>query len=231
MMTLWLIWILICLNLRILSLTSVNLVWSTPDGDRLIAYMARVSNPNAAIDQPSDRLIKYLLDHQHVSPFEMVNLCVQINTTRDISRQILRHRSFQFQEFSGRYSVVEEPFESIAREGRLQDHSNRQNSLPLVDHSLSSWWTTTQNSISKACFEAYNKALENGLAKEVARVLLPEGLVPTKMYMNGTIRSWIHYINVRTGPETQKEHREVAEQIKAIFIENYPETAKALNYV
>ena len=191
--------------------------------------MARVSNPNATLDDPSERLISYLIRHQHWSPFEMVNLCVEIECPRDISRQLLRHRSFSFQEFSGRYS----PYNSLehTREGRLQDTANRQNSFPIRDEKTSKKWGQLVDLVRNTCFTAYDTALSLGIAKEVARVLLPEGLVPTKMYMNGTVRSWIHYINIRTGPETQREHRDVAEKIKEGFIKEFPSIAKALNWI
>lgn len=212
-----------------LNLTEINLIWTTPDGDDLVAYMARVSNLTATKGDPSEKLINYLIKHQHWSPFEMVNLCVSIECPRDISRQILRHNSFRFQEFSGRYSAYEGLYED--REVRMQDRENRQNSLPCDDRKTREKWATLVKLVRNTCFAAYDAALSLGIAKEVARVLLPEGLVPTKMYMNGTVRSWIHYINIRTGPETQKEHRDVALAVKRIFVESYPGVAKALGWV
>lgn len=207
---------------------NVKTVWATPEGDKLVALMARVSNPNATLNDPSERLISYLIRHQHFSPFEMVNLCVSIECPRDISRQLLRHRSFSFQEFSGRYSA----YNSLehTREGRLQDTANRQNSLPIRDEKTSKKWDQLVDLVRNTCFAAYDTALALGVAKEVARVLLPEGLTPTKMYMNGTVRSWIHYINIRTGPETQKEHRDVALEIKAEFVAAYPQIAAAVGW-
>lgn len=191
--------------------------------------MARVSNPDAKPGDPSERLINYLIKHQHWSPFQMVNLCVSIECPRDISRQILRHKSFDFQEFSGRYAAYADLLED--RECRMQDRHNRQNSIPCEDVELKSKWQGLVSLVRSTCFTAYDTALRLGIAKEVARVLLPEGLVPSKLYMNGTVRSFIHYINIRTGPETQKEHREVAEKIKEIFIKEYPNVAKALNWI
>lgn len=190
--------------------------------------MARVSNPDAQRGDPSERLINYLISHKHWSPFSMVNLCVEIECPRDISRQILRHKSFDFQEFSGRYASYADLLED--RECRLQDRHNRQNSLPCEDVGLNKKWQGLVSLVRSTCFATYDAALALGIAKEVARVLLPEGLVPTKMYMNGTVRSWIHYIDIRTGPETQKEHRDVALAIKEIFVEQYPGVAKALNW-
>lgn len=209
-------------------MVKVETVWSVPEGDDLIAYMARVSNPDAKPGDPSERLVNYLIKHKHWSPFEMVNLCVSIECPRDISRQILRHRSLSFQEFSGRYSSYSTL--AGAREVRLTDLANRQNSLPCKDPEIQRRWEHLLQTVRGVCFVAYDTALRLGIAKEVARVLLPEGLVPTKMYMNGTVRSWIHYIQIRTGPETQKEHREVAEQIKLQFVKHYPGVSKALGW-
>lgn len=207
---------------------TVSLVWATPNGENLVGYLARVSNTQATATDPVSRLIHYLVRHKHWSPFEMVNVCVQIECERDISRQILRHRSFSFQEFSGRYAS----YDALAstREVRLQDHANRQNSLPCDDSAIQARWQDLVAVVRGVTWWAYQSALVLGVAKEVARVLLPEGLVPTKMYMNGTLRSWIHYIQIRTGPETQKEHREIATKIKEIISEQYPETAKALEW-
>lgn len=175
----------------------------------MVAYCARVSNPaNQHNTETNEKLIKYLIRNQHWSPFEMVSICLEITTTRDIARQILRHRSFSFQEFSQRYAVVEEPSE--VREARLQDHKNRQNSIECADESLQSEWEKIQKTVVDASDYAYKWALDKGIAKEVARSVLPEGLTPTRMYMNGTLRSWIHYIQLRSGKGTQKEHCDVA---------------------
>jgi thymidylate synthase (FAD) len=174
-----------------------------------VAFCARVSNPsNQHNTDTNENLLRYLIKHQHWSPFEMVSICLEIETTRDIARQILRHRSFSFQEFSQRYAVVNNTF--MTKEARLQDHKNRQNSITTEDPELQYNWEQKQKQLAEHSHEIYNWALENGIAKEQARAVLPEGMTPSKMYMNGTLRSWIHYINLRTGPETQKEHRDVA---------------------
>ena len=176
----------------------------------MICYCARVSNPtNQQMSEKNEPLLRYLIKNHHWSPFEMVSICLEITTTRDIARQMLRHRSFSFQEFSQRYAVVEDTFDS--KEARLQDFKNRQNSLPCDNNKLKEEWELVQQRVSDTAKEAYDWAIENGLAKEVARVVLPEGLTPSKMYMNGTLRSWIHYIQLRSGNGTQKEHREIAE--------------------
>lgn len=188
--------------------------------------MARVSNVSAKPGDPSDRLINYLIKHNHWSPFEMVNACVRIDCPRDISRQVLRHRSFSFQEFSGRYAAYGELLQW--REPRSQDASNRQNSLCITDQDLSEKWGRLVRRVRSVCFAAYDIALRMGIAKEVARILLPEGLVPTKMYMNGTLRSWIHYWSVRCTPETQKEHRLIAEETRRVILLQYPGISKVL---
>ena len=198
----------------------VNKVWVTPDGERLIAYMARVSNPaNQAIDAPYEKLIGYLMRNKHWSPFEMVHACLEIETTRDIARQMLRHRSFSFQEFSQRYAVAD-GYE--LSEARAQDDKNRQNSLPIEDKNQQEWWRQMQERVLKESRFVYERALEHGIAKEVARKLLPEGLTTSRMYMAGSIRSWLHYIDVRTDPSTQKEHREVAEQCRLVLQSEFP---------
>ena len=180
-----------------------------------IAYCARVSNPsNQNTDAPSDKLVRYLIKNQHWSPFEMVSACLEINTTRDIARQILRHRSFSFQEFSQRYADASQlGFEP--REARYQDTKNRQNSTDFDlniddDRRLAYQWELSQIDLLKRIQNTYEWALEKGIAKEQARAILPEGMTKSRMYMNGTIRSWIHYIQLRSGNGTQKEHREVA---------------------
>ena len=181
-------------------------------GDTLvddIAYYARVSNPTSQISGLNHQgLINYLIRHKHWSPFEMAHLTLKLDTTRDISRQVCRHRSFAFQEFSQRYSATETNGER--REARLQDHVNRQNSLETDDEGLVGWWRDVQDSLMASTFDAYDAALKKGLAKEVARAILPEGLTFTRLYMSGSVRSWIHYIELRTDPSTQKEHREIA---------------------
>ena len=181
-------------------------------GDTLvddIAYFARVSNPTSQISGLNNQgLINYLIRHKHWSPFEMAHLTLKLDTTRDISRQVCRHRSFAFQEFSQRYSATET--NGDRREARLQDLVNRQNSLETDDEGLIQWWRDVQDSLMASTFDAYDAALKKGLAKEVARAILPEGLTFTRLYMSGSVRSWIHYIELRTDPSTQKEHREIA---------------------
>jgi thymidylate synthase (FAD) len=204
---------------------SVSLVWATPSGDELIAYMARVSNPdNQDNKETAPKLIKYLVKHKHWSPFEMVNMCVEINTTRDIARQILRHRSFSFQEFSQRYAEVDTP-EQFS-ETRLQDVTNRQNSIPTTDEALNAWWQSMQRRVAVDTEWVYRTALGRGIAKEVARKVLPEGLTPTRMYMNGNLRSWLHYVEIRCDEATQKEHRLIAEQCKALLVTQFPSLFK-----
>lgn len=175
----------------------------------LVAYCARVSNPaNQGNQQTNEKLIRYLTQHQHWSPLEMVSICLEIETTRDIARQILRHRSFSFQEFSQRYAVADLGVQ--IREARIQDTKNRQNSLDTDDASLKQEWEDIQTEVNASAIKAYQWALEKGIAKEQARVVLPEGNTVSRMYVNGTLRSWVHYIQLRSGNGTQKEHREVA---------------------
>ena len=175
----------------------------------LVAYCARVSNPaNQSNTETNEKLIKYLIKNNHWSPLEMVSICLEIETTRDIARQILRHRSFSFQEFSQRYAVADLGFE--CKEARLQDKKNRQNSVETDDAELSTQWEEQQKGVSTAAEKAYKWALENGIAKEQARSVLPEGMTVSRMYMNGTLRSWVHYIQLRSANGTQKEHQQVA---------------------
>lgn len=175
----------------------------------LVAYCARVSNPaNQTNTDTSEKLIRYLIKHKHWSPLEMVSACLEIETTRDIARQILRHRSFSFQEFSQRYAVADLGVEY--KEARLQDTKNRQNSLTTDDPVLAAQWQLKQQRVVETANEVYRWALENGVAKEQARAVLPEGITTSRLYMQGTLRSWLHYIELRSGPETQKEHREIA---------------------
>ena len=177
----------------------------------LVAYCARVSNPdNQNNKETSEKLVKYLMKHKHWSPLEMVSACLEIETTRDIARQILRHRSFSFQEFSQRYADPVEELEFTLREARLQDQKNRQNSIEVEDNSLQQQWMGHQDSVYLAAVKAYTWAIEMGIAKEQARAVLPEGLMESRLYVNGTLRSWIHYIELRQANGTQKEHREIA---------------------
>lgn len=182
----------------------------------IIAYCARVSNPaNQNNTQTNERLVRYLIKNNHWSPLEMVNVCLEIETTRDIGRQILRHRSFSFQEFSQRYAVADLGFE--CKEARMQDTKNRQNSIKTNNTDLEQEWTKQQTGLAEHAQTAYNWALENGIAKEQARAVLPEGMTTTKMYMSGTLRSWVHYISLRHANGTQKEHSDIAiECAKAI---------------
>jgi len=175
----------------------------------LVAYCARVSNPaNQTNTETNSRLLKYLMKNKHWSPFEMVSICLEIETTRDIARQILRHRSFSFQEFSQRYAVADLGFEY--KEARVQDTKNRQNSFEIDDMKLKETWENIQDRVIETTETAYKWALDNGIAKEQARAVLPEGMTVSRLYMNGTLRSWIHYIELRSGNGTQKEHRDVA---------------------
>lgn len=194
------------------------------DGKNLleqVAFAARVSNPsNQNNDVTAEKLVRYLIKHQHWSPLEMVSVCLEIDTTRDIARQILRHRSFSFQEFSQRYADASQlGFE--LREARMQDLKNRQNSIQTENQALAAWWETYQKKVIEVASDAYKFALEKGIAKEQARAVLPEGITKSRLYMNGTLRSWIHYIQLRSDNGTQKEHRDIAlacaEAIEPIF--------------
>ena len=198
----------------------VEMVWITPNAEELIAYMARVSNPsNQDNKSTANKLVKYLVTNKHWSPLDMVDMCVEINTTRDIARQILRHRSFFFQEFSQRYAI---PTEFQVREARLQDAKNRQNSIDTDNLHLKYLWENYQKKVMEVAQDAYNWAITNNIAKEQARVVLPEGNTMSRMYMKGTIRSWIHYVQVRTDESTQKEHRDIAMQCKQLLLDNVP---------
>ena len=186
------------------------------NGDTLldqIAYAARVSNPsNQDNKETSEKLVRYLIRENHWSPLEMVSACIEIETTRDIARQILRHRSFSFQEFSQRYADPTKDLKFIGREARLQDLKNRQNSIDTDDEELNELWDQVQRKLIKNAEDAYKWAIESGIAKEQARAILPEGNIGSRLYMNGTLRSWVHYIELRSGHGTQKEHMEIARQ-------------------
>lgn len=188
---------------------NVKLQWATPDIDKQIMYMARVSNPENQHSEKS-RLLYYCMEHGHVSPFEMASACMEIDTTRDIGRQILRHRSFSFQEFSQRYADIDKLGDWEWKECRMQDTTNRQNSLPCTDEYAEEIWSTLQCRVADTAIDSYRAALELGIAKEQARALLPEGLTPSRLYMSGNMRSWIFYLKQRLDPTTQKEHREIA---------------------
>ena len=197
-------------------------------GDQ-IAYYARVSNPTSAeMGKGNDKLISYLIRHKHWSPFEMVSATMKITSTRDIIRQILRHRSFSMQEFSQRYSATETTGD--VREARLQDTANRQNSLPNADPELDDWWTEKQRAVMGSTFELYDQALKRGIAKEQARAILPEGLTRSTIFMSGSIRSWLHYCELRTGPETQKEHREIAAACAVQIARVFPQIVGVLQH-
>jgi thymidylate synthase (FAD) len=194
--------------------------------EQLIAYCARVSNPANQDNPDSERLLKYLVKNKHWSPFEMVHIVMEIQTTRDIGRQILRHRSFSFQEFSQRYAAVQEMSEP--REARLQDQKNRQNSIETNDVHLDQEWYNRQATYLEWALKEYNWAIENGIAKEVARSVLPEGLTMSRMYMSGSLRSWIHYCELRMANGTQKEHRLIAEQCWNVIVEQFPSLKNVL---
>lgn len=206
---------------------TVNLRWATPNLDSEIAFQGRVSNVENQNNPEFTKLLNFLMGHGHVSPFEMANMSVEINTTRDISRQILRHRSFSFQEFSGRYAEMTDLGDMVKRECRLQDKKNRQSSLETDDTNLIDLWESMQHLLHDHAINLYHTALEKGIAKEQARALLPEGLTPTRLYMNGNMRSWIFYLKQRLDPSTQKEHRIIAEQVLQIFRSVAPVTASA----
>ena len=193
------------------------------DMQELIAFCARVSNPaNQFNTGTSDKLIKYLINNKHWSPLEMVSVCLEIETTRDIARQMLRHRSFSFQEFSQRYADPTKDLDFVLREARLQDTKNRQNSITTEDLQLQAFWQQQQLRVINAAKEAYAWAIDNGIAKEQARAVLPEGNTVSRLYMNGTLRSWIHYIELRAENGTQKEHRDIAVQCGIVIAKVFP---------
>jgi len=210
-------------------MNNVTLVHSTKDGDELIAYMARVSNPTNQSNKNSSKLINYLIKHKHWSPFEMVNMCVEINTTRSISAQLLRHRSFSFQEFSQRYSDVEELGFPTPPELRMQDPKNRQNSIENPTLMNREQLETVIRSNYISTYDLYRNMLSAGIAKECAREVLPMGS-PTRLYMNGTLRSWIHYVALRAANGTQKEHREIALGVKDLIKQEFPSVYEASAY-
>ena len=193
------------------------------NAQELVAFCARVSNPSNQLNtETSEKLIKYLIKNAHWSPLEMVSACLEIETTRDIARQILRHRSFSFQEFSQRYANPVKDLEFVTREARLQDLKNRQNSIENDDEEISNMWIEKQEHLINEARETYNWAIENGIAKEQARAVLPEGNTVSRMYMNGTLRSWIHYIELRSGNGTQKEHMEIAVACAEVITKIFP---------
>jgi thymidylate synthase (FAD) len=216
---------------------TVTAKWVTVGGDLMIAHMARVSNPKATLEDPSKKLIGYLIRNHHWSPFEMANMCLEIETQRDISAQILRHRSFSFQEFSTRYAQVSELLEST--ECRFQHQTNRQMSLPrgqvqgesFLGHNMDetvAFFNGAYRNLSRHITDIYEELIRRGVAKEVARRILPIGMIPTKLYMNGTVRSWIHYCAERTKPGTQLEHRRIAVAAALVLNEHFPQTFEAV---
>jgi len=199
----------------------------------LVAYCARVSNPsNQNNSATSEKLVKYLMKHKHWSPLEMVNVCLEIETTRDIARQLLRHRSFTFQEFSQRYANPDQAFDDMfeKREARLQDPKNRQNSIEVHDLHVETEWFRIQSRVEWMCKKQYQAAIKLGIAKEQARALLPEGLTKSRLYVNGSLRSWLHYIDIRSGNGTQKEHMDLALAVAKVISEVFPlETNESSN--
>lgn len=200
-----------------------SLEFELTDMQELVAYCARVSNPaNQFNSDTSEKLIRYLVRNAHWSPLEMVSACIEITTTRDIARQILRHRSFSFQEFSQRYADPVQELDFVLREARLQDSKNRQNSIETDNLALQSWWEEKQRRVIEECKNAYEWAIAKGIAKEQARAVLPEGLTVSRLLMNGTLRSWIHYIQLRSANGTQKEHILIAKEIANVITKIFP---------
>ena len=215
----------VTMNVRLISYSQPveGELYVGEDLQELVAYCARVSNPsNQTNHETSERLLTYLAKHKHWSPFEMVSACLEIETTRDIARQILRHRSFSFQEFSQRYADPTEDLKFMFKDARLQDHKNRQNSIETDDADLRLEWLKQQSEVAVVSKKAYKWAIDNGIAKEQARAVLPEGNMESRIYMNGTLRSWMHYIELRSGIETQKEHREIAVASANSLIKIFP---------
>jgi thymidylate synthase (FAD) len=214
------------MSVSLVGMTQPSAMTGCHTANELIAYTARVSNPdNQNNPKTAAKLLAYLIKHEHWSPFEMVSVTMEITTTRDISRQIIRHRSFSFQEFSQRYAKSTN-FET--RECRLQDEKNRQNSIETEDRELAENWNMAQKKVINAANDAYQWALENGIAKEQARAVLPEGNTETTLYMSGTLRSWIHYCKLRMSNGTQKEHMIIADQCWDVLSQHFPDVAKAV---
>ena len=214
------------MSVSLVGMTQPSAMTGCHTANELIAYTARVSNPdNQNNPKTASKLLGYLIKHEHWSPFEMVSVTMEITTTRDISRQIIRHRSFSFQEFSQRYAKSTN-YET--RECRLQDKKNRQNSIETKDKELAEDWNMVQRRVINAAKDAYEWALENGIAKEQARAVLPEGNTETTLYMSGTLRSWIHYCKLRRSNGTQKEHMEIADKCWDVLSQHFPDVAKAV---
>ena len=212
------------MNVKLISLTQPMIEGEQISAEELVTYCARVSNPENQINtETAPRLINFLIKHKHWSPLEMASACLEIETTRDIARQILRHRSFSFQEFSQRYADPTKDLDFVTREARLQDTKNRQNSVELDSESeLHHAWNSKQNALIDAAKEAYEWAIRNGIAKEQARAVLPEGNTVSRMYMNGTLRSWVHYIELRSANGTQKEHMDIAKSCAVEIARIFP---------
>jgi thymidylate synthase (FAD) len=217
------------MNVRLISYSQSTSEFSDlgiDDMQELVAYCARVSNPaNQFNTETSEKLIRYLIKNQHWSPLEMVSACLEIETTRDIARQILRHRSFSFQEFSQRYADPTQDLDFVVREARLRDLKNRQNSIDTDDNELESWWQDQQKTVINLVKDIYAQAISRGIAKEQARAILPEGNTVSRLYMNGTLRSWIHYMELRSAHGTQKEHQEIAVACAAVISTVFPMTS------
>ena len=200
------------------------------DVQELVAFCARVSNPSNQMNMDTaDKLIRYLIKNKHWSPLEMVSACLEVTTTRDIARQMLRHRSFSFQEFSQRYADPTQDLDFVLRDARLQDTKNRQNSIETSNVELQAWWNAKQQFIINYVKETYTEAISKGLAKEQARAILPEGNTVSRLYVNGTLRSWIHFIELRSGNGTQKEHMEVARECARVIAEVFPMASEFVN--
>lgn len=214
------------MSVSLVGMTQPSAITGCHTANELIAYTARVSNPdNQNNPKTASKLLGYLIKHEHWSPFEMVSVTLEITTTRDISRQIIRHRSFSFQEFSQRYAKSTK-FET--RECRLQDQTNRQNSVETEDRELAEWWNMAQKELIQKAKLIYKTALDHGIAKEQARAVLPEGNTETTLYMSGTLRSWIHYCKLRRSNGTQKEHMEIADKCWDVLSQHFPDVAKAV---
>jgi thymidylate synthase (FAD) len=212
------------MNVSLISYSQpVNGTSALGNVQELIAFCARVSNPSNQLNaETSEKLIRYLIKHKHWSPLEMVSACLEIETTRDIARQLLRHRSFSFQEFSQRYADPTKELDFVTREARLQDDKNRQNSVDVNDDKLQSDWLYHQSRVINAAKDAYAWAIKNGIAKEQARAVLPEGNTVSRLYVNGTLRSWVHYIELRSGNGTQKEHAQIAVECAKVISKVFP---------
>jgi len=214
------------MNVQLISYsqpTEVTADWGLTDVQELVAFCARVSNPSNQLNtETSERLIRYLIQNQHWSPLEMVSACLEITTTRDIARQILRHRSFSFQEFSQRYADPTRDLNFVTREARLQDEKNRQNSVTVDDPLLQNEWYRAQQRVIYAAKREYEWAIANGIAKEQARAVLPEGLTESRLYVSGTLRSWLHFVELRSANGTQREHQLVAQACAAVIAKIFP---------